>query len=688
MIAQIVTDKDGIPVDGNGKKLSVSAYNPPEEIKKLFAQVQTDYSVAWRLQHRTFDEFDSMSLLDRSRLDQETFGAYVGAVIEPISKQWRWKGRKNTARNKIIGILAHLISGMLFPYCYAYNTDDEEDETSAKVMRILIEDHLRKADYEMKFLYMCTSALVNPAVHVEIEYVEAIQRIKEKIGDGSYKITEVVDEFLSGIGLNLIPIDQILPADFYTHDVQRQPNYSRVRRISWDEARGIYGNGKFMLDGVDQFDFVQAGMTRIMLTGQENQTLYDIEWTEADANYVQEITLQYRPEDLEVTFVGGVFMGNYTDVYNSNPFKHRRITMIGDEYKSIPIYPYAKTGFEPLDPTGRFYYYKSAAFKEFWDDASVNKAYQLAQDGMALDVIKPLFLSGVTKIDQSVMVPGATIAMPPGATVTPYSLSPNLAAALNILTVNKEDMSESTQDQSQSGITKSGVTATASVKAEQQAQIILGVFGTMIADLIRQIGELTIDCIIQHTTVGEIDATIPDALNMKYKTILSKGKDNGKDVTNKIQFDSSMIGQNLSKEKADQLEWDMFYKAGGLDSKTIHYKVNPYKFARTQFNVYIDPSQIISRSMGTDQLRKDRAFNLLMDPRVQPYINPQAVVDKFVLEEYSDGNPDEFKKTPEQVAQAQQMQGQSAEGGGNNQMLQSIMGNPNMGIQAGITAPR
>lgn len=684
MIANIVTDKKGNPISGNGKKLSESAYNPPEEIKKLFAQVQKDYSIAWRLQHRSFDEFDGISLLDRARLDQQTFGAYVGVFVEPVSKQWRWKGRKNTARNKVIGILAHLISGMLFPYCYAYNDEDEEDEMTAKVMRILIEDHLKKADYEMKFLYMVTSALVNPAVHVEIEYVEAMQKIKEKTANG-YKITEVIDEFLSGIGLNILPIDQILPADFYTNDIQRQPNMTRVRRISYDEAREIYGNGKYMLNGIDQFNFVTAGMTRIILAGQEHQTLYDIEWTEADANFVQELTVQYRPEDLEVVFVGGVFFGNYTDVYNSNPFKHRRISMIGDEYKSIPIYPYAKTGFEPLDPAGRFYYYKSACFKEFWDDASINKAYQLAQDGMYLDVIKPLFLSGVTKVDQTVMVPGATIAMPAGSSVTPYSLSPNLAAALNILRVNQEDISESTQDNSQSGITKPGVTATASVKAEQQAQVILGVFGTMIADLIRQVGQLTVDCIIQHTTIGEIDATIPEALNMKYKTIMAKGKENGKDVTNKIQFDSSMIGQNLTKEKADQLEWDMFFKAGGLNSKTIHYKVNPYKFARTQFSVYIDPSQIISRAMGTDSLRKDRAFNILMDPRVQPYINPQAVVDKFVLEEYSDGNPDEFKKTPQQVQAEQQAQ---SGGGQNNDMLKNIMGTPSMGVQAGITAPK
>jgi hypothetical protein len=519
----------------------------------------------------------------------------------------------------------------------------------------------------MKFLSMVTSALVNPAVHVEVEYVEAMQRIKEKSKDGKYKIIDVVDDFLSGIGLNLIPIDQILPADFFTNEVQRQPNYTRVRRIPWDEAREVY-KGKYFIDvngeKKDCFDYVEAGKTRIILAGQEHQTLYDIEWTEADANYVQEITLYYRPEDLQVTFVGGVLMGNYEDPYNSNPFKHRRMSLIGNDWKSIPIYPFAKTGFEPLDPAGRFYYYKSAAFKEFWDDAAQNRMHQLAYDGTFLDVIKPLFMSGVAKIDQDVMVPGATIAMPSGADVTPYALSPNLAAALNMMRTEQEDLSESTQDKGQSGITQPGVTATAQLKAEQNAKVILGVFGVMVAQLVKDVGELVMDCIIQHTTIGEVDTTIPEALNMKFKKIMTQGKDGGKDVTNKIEFDSSMMGKNMTKKQADDLEWKMFKDAGGMNSKQRIFKVNPYKFARTQFSLYIDPDQIISRSMGTDQLRKDRAFNLLMDPRVAPFVDQKAVVDKFIIEEYADGDVDEFKAKPGQQSEMlNQVMGQGQQAG-------------------------
>lgn len=644
MIANIVTDKDGDPIDGGGTKLTESQYQPPDEIKKLFAQVQTDYQIAYALQNRPFKEFDGVSLLERTRLDQETFGAYVGAEFVPEHKAWRWRGRKNTARNLVIGILAHMIAGMLFPYVSAYNEENEEDEMTAKVMQILIENHLKSAGYELKFLFMMTSALVNPAVFVEVEYVQAMQRIKIKDSNGQYRVEEAVDELLSGLNLNIRAIDEVLLGDFFTFDVQRQPYIITLRRISYDQARAE-NQGKCIIDGKDQFDFVQAGMTHALISGQDNQTLYDVDWTEADANMVQELTIRYRGEDLEVKFIGGVFISCYESgqsVYNTNPFKHRRMSLINEDWVSIPIYSIAKSGFEPLDPNMRFAYYKSACFKEFWDAAGQDRMHQLAFDGTHLDVIKPMFLAGVAKVDSTVMVPGATVAMPQGSTATPYQLGPNIRAALDMMRVNKEDMSLSTQDPQSSGSAQPGVTATASMKAEQNAKIILGVLGLMNADLITQIGTLVSDCIIMHTTVGEIDATIPESLRMKFKPMVFDGKDGGKDVTNKVEFSTDMMG--LTPEQANEKEWVLFDKSGGLDSKQRNYVVNPYKFARYKYSLKMDADQIVSRSMGTDQLRKDKAVSILLDPRIAPFINQEAVVDDFILKEYTEGDPDKYKR--------------------------------------------
>lgn len=643
MIGTTITNKDGNPVDGNGNRLAESQYQPPEQVKKLFAQVQQNYLTAYILQHRPFDEFDGVSLLQRTRLDQQTFAAYVGAEYVPQHKRWRFRGRKNTSRNKIIGILAHMIAGMLYPYVTAKNSENEEDKMAARVMRILVEEHLKKADYEYKFLNMVLTALVNPATIVEVEWVEALQRIKQKMADGSYKVVEAVDELLSGLNLNTVPIDQIMLADFYTGDIQRQPFLIRVRRIPYDQARQIYA-GKFYDDGKDRFDYVMAGYTRIFLAGQENQTLYDIEWTEADRNYVQEITAYYKSEDLQVTFVGGVFMGNYNDIYNSNPFQHRRFTLINNkDWMSVPIYPFAKSYFEPLDPTGRFAYGKSAAFKEYWDDQALNLMHRLALDGTYLDVIKPLFISGLANADSVVIAPGATTAMPKDASINPYQLSPNIPAVYNAINQQSADLSESTQDKIMTGQVEKGVTAYATSKAEANARIFLGQFGVMIGYLIRQVGELTMDCVVNYSTIGQLDMTVPNSLSMKYKTFLSKGKDKGKTVTNKVVFTDKYMGKKLSKSKVNQIEWDLYDQAGGYASDQRIYLVNPYQFARYTYTMSVDADEITRKSMGLDRNAKILAFNMMSDPRVAPFTDQQAVVDDFVIEEFGGSDPDKYK---------------------------------------------
>lgn len=667
MIGSIITDKEGNPISGNGQKLAESAYQPNDEVKKLFAQVQTDYQKAYSLQHRPFDEFDGYSLLERTRLDQETFGAFVGAEWVPAHKRWRWKGRKNTARNRLIGILAHMLAAMLFPHVRAVNEQDEEEEMTARVMGILIEDHLRKAKYDMKFLYMVLSALVNPAVFCQVEYVVAMQRVKKQMKEG-VKILEIVDEMLSGLNLNIVPIDEILLADFYTFELQRQPYIIRVRRIPYDEARAIYGKH-------EDFKYVMAGQTRIVLTGQENQTLYDVEWTEADRDYVQEMTVYYRSEDLEVTWVGGVFMGSSENIYNTNPFKHRRMVLAkmedGKDWTSIPVYPFAKSGFEPIDPTGRFAYYKSGAFKAYWEDKSINYSYQLLQDGMALDVIKPIFGTGIAKADTTVMVPGAFIGMPPGANVVPYNLGPNLAAAMQVLQQNREDLSESTQSEAQQGIAQPDITATATQEAALNAQKFMGVFGLMIASLVEDVGALSMDCIIMNTTVGELDYTVPEALRMKYNTYLAEGKEKGKTVSNRIEFTDAYMGREMSDEEISAEEWKIYNRGGKTNEERKKsgqriYMVDPYRFARMTYTMFVDADQIVQKSMGNDRQETLLAFQMLTDPRVAPYTDQKAVVDDFVIEKFSDGDPDRYrvKEDPNQM----------------DQLLQSVMGGGEGGI--------
>lgn len=653
MIGGVVTGEDGIPLDNNGTKLSPSSYQPHEALKKLFARCQADYDTAWRMQHRSFDEFDGYSLLDRARLDQETFGAYVGVQYVPRSRSWRWKGRKNTARNKIISILAQVISAVLIPTVFATDEEDNDSQESARAMKILLEEYFHRAKYEIKFLYMVLSALVNPAVFVQVEWIEAMQRAHVSLKGGETDVRQVVDDLLSGLNLNIVPIDELMLGDFYTFDMQRQPYLVRLRRISWDDARKIYA-GQFFdtVNGEkkDRFDFVEAGKTRVFIATQENQTLYDIDWTEADRDMVQVATFYYRGDDLEVTWVGGVFMGNFDEknpdeVYNLNPMQHRRMVPVGKEWGSMPVYGYAKGGFEPLDPSMRFAYYKSAAFKEFWDDATLNVMHQLLVDGTKMDVMKPILISGIAKYDGNVMAPGAVASLPKDAVVSPYQLGPNLTAAMAALEKEDKDMQDSTIASILRGQIDPNQTATATVNAITAAKKMLGVFGTMIARLVSDVGDISIDCITMNTTVGEMQEILPGALGMKYRTMLVRSREGSRQSNHKIIFTDKYIGRKMTEKDQRAREWELWEQAGGgkKDAMKI-WEINPYQFARKRYQTFVDVDEMVQRASGADRSRKMMALNVLTDPRVAPYTDPEAVINDFAIEEYGGSDPDKYKK--------------------------------------------
>lgn len=654
MIGNIVTDtRTGVPLDNNGNMVSKSAYQPPVELMKLFARCQTDYGIAWQLQHRPFQEFDGCSLLQRANLDQQTFGAYVGAEYVPRNKSWRWRGRKNIARNKIIGILAQVMASILIPTVYATDDQNNESKDCAKVMRILIEEHLRRAGYEIKFMFMVLCALVNPATFVNVEYIKKMQNVKVNLPGGKSEIRQAVDDLMSGLMLNIVPVDELLLGDFFIFEMQGQPFLVRLRRISYDTARGIYAKRFFdTVNGkeVDRFDYVQAGKTRVFAATQENQTLYDIEWTEGDRTAVQEATFFYRGEDLQLTWVGGVFMGNFDpehpeEVYNTNQFTHRRMTQVGDAWGSMPVYPFAKSGAEPLDPQMRFAYYKSIAFKEFWDDATLNMAHRLLVDGMHLDVMKPILISGISKYDSNVIAPGAVASLPKEAVVSPYQLGPNLAAAGNVLAKQESDLADSTIAPILMGQMGTRQSATAAAAALANAKRMLTVITTLIADLIRQIGELSIDCIISNETIGELNEELPGSLGMKFATFLVRGSEKGRDVTHKIRMTDKYIGRVLTEKQKQDREWHLWEEAGGTSKDAMKiWEINPYQFARRKYTCAVDADEMLDMSTGAVQARKDKALSVLTSPMVAPWTDQEQVVNDFAIEEYGGNDPERYKR--------------------------------------------
>ena len=612
--------------DKNNIITPVSSYQPPEAVKNLTLKMKQDYEVGHRIQNQTFREFNDMSLLQRMDVDQKAFNSYVLPQTSDPNEQWRWNGVRPITRNKVISIAAHLVAAMLYPNVFAQNDRDEEDRQAANVMRMMIEWNIKNSDYETSFLYVVIAALVNPVAYFHADFSETLQKVKQRQLDGSITLKEEVDEVMSGFHAHVVPADEILIANAYQFHLQKQRFIWRRRYIDFDEAKAKYG-------GHSNFEFVRPGIKAIF--NEEDGTFYDQHDDELET-LTEEATYYNRLEDVEITFVNGIYMGD--DNVDANSIKHR-------DNKNRPKYPYAKVGFEPIDEK-RFFFYKSQVAKMADDQELYDRMYQMIMDGTFLEIMPSLIISGGENIDTNVIFPGAVTNMPVGTTVNPIT-GRNLAAGITALkTLVEPSIDESSQSPTRAGQqTPGSQTAFEIARLEQNARTQLGIFGRMMMQMIKDFGGLMIDIILHNQSVGQVEEVLGGTHRMKFRTFLLPDQvKGGKKVTKKIQFDASLMSMRLSTEdKEEKLKesFKVFKEQGGEDAEKEIYKVNPRLFSRLKFLIVIEADQLLPKNEMFEKATKLEAYQLGRDNQ---FIDQEAWTREFLIEPLARGESDKFMR--------------------------------------------
>lgn len=632
-----------------------SLYNPSEAIKEFTNQVRGDYEVGLRIQEKTYREFDGRSLIDVMDDDQRAFNTYVGPDDAEPDEAWRYKGTRPITRNKIISIVAHLTASILYPSFQAQNMADEEDKEVAEIMRDLVKWNIMNSDYEHTFLFAVISMCVNPAVILHARYQKVMQNIRVRLENGEITVKQACDEVLTGIKTHLVPVDELLIANVNEYYIQKQRFLIRRRFIDHAEARAVYGQH-------ENFKYVKPGV-RVFLDDSQ-KTFYEAV-DEEMPTLDEEVVYYNRMLDLEVPFVNGIYMG--APIVEDNIMTHRRMTVASDGTPiSVPIYPFAKSGAEPINDM-RFFYYKSVVSKLRQDQRLVDTMWRMTVDGTFLEVMKPVITSGGGKIDTSVIFPGAVTDLPADAKIMPITGLSNPTAGYTALQSLEASMTESTQDKIQAGIidTPSGTTAYQVATARQNAKIQLGMLGKMIAYLVKEYGELMVDCIIQHQTVAQAMDLVGDSMRLKFNKFIVPGKSyGGKQVSREIRFTEEMLGLELTEESKREMEWKLYREGGGKDLQKEIVLVNPYLFSMFKFKGHVDIDELLPQN---EELKK--AFNLeLYDRAIQnPNVDQEKITRDFLLGSYVKSDADKY------IAQAQPSAG-PVQGVAPSNAVSSILG--------------
>jgi len=625
MIGDIPYKKDGVTPD-----LPQSKYQPSNEIKAFCFRVKKDYTTGYGINHREFTEFNDRNLLDVISDNQKKFNSYVEPQSDDPDEAWRWPGVRPITRNKIISIAAHITATIIYPNVFAQNDADEEDKDSANIMRNLIKWNIKNSDYEISFLFGVIAGLVNPVSYLQAEFAEVMQSIKERQENGEITLKEVVDEVLSGLKTYNVPPDEILIANAYEYDLQKQRFLIRRRFVDYDDLRALHGKHP-------NFDYVQPGIKT--LYSEADSMFYD-QVDEELQTLGEEVRYYNRREDTEVIFVNGIYMGD--DNVNNNPIKHR-------DNKNRPKYNYVKFGYEPIDEK-RFYFYKSAVDKLASDQDLIDVMWRMVIDGTFLAVMPALAVSGSDeRIPSSIIMPGAVTNFDQETKVTQISPGSNLVAGFNATREIENSMIQSSQSPISAGIPEKGVrggkggtTAYEIAKTEQNARTQLDLFGKMVAKMVTEYGELMVDLIIHHQTVGEVEEILGGSIRMKFRSfLLPEEIEGGKKITTKIRFADELVGTVLTEEQSKKIGYKIMKEEGGYDADTRIYRVNPEKFSRLKFSMVVNADSFLPKNEEFEKIIKLEAYDRMIS---SPFVNQEAITRDFLVEPLAKGESDKYMR--------------------------------------------
>jgi hypothetical protein len=606
MIITTILDRDDNGVIVNPKS---EEYNPEEKVRQVTNLMTHDFERSNQAKTKSYPEFNNLTLMQRQAVDQLRFNGYQIMAAETPDEEWRSNAVRPITRNRAISIAAHITGSIMYPQINAQNQNDDEDKASATVMRDLMEWSNEQATYDRTFVYAAIAALVNPAVIIHSEYTEVYRDVKrEKLEGGGYRREKILDEIYSGFQDTIVPLDEFWHPDFYEHNIQKQDHLIRRRTLTFSAAKAKHGEAA-------NWKYVKPGLHLILPEGES--AFYEAYDDNLRGELVEEIIYWNRAEDLMLVFCNGVLV---TDPENPNPREDKK-------------YPFSKTGFELIDE-GKFFYYKSMVFKLGPDEEVVQTLYRMIIDGTFLQLMPPTLGYGEEAVESSSVAPGAVTTLREGSKFEKVDVGSNLQAGMAALDKVEGSMSESSQDPQQAGQAPSKeMTAFEVDRLEQNAKVLLGLFGKMIGFLVDDFGGLRVGDILQYLTIGDVQEVLAGGgQQFQLRSFLIPNRTvNGKSKTRKIQFDMDMPDQPLSEEKMMDESFKLLDKEGGPDSDREIYRVNPQIFRTIKFKIRVTPDII---TPPIDNLA--RALNLELYDRAiaNQHADQEALYRELLLGSY------------------------------------------------------
>ena len=615
-------------LNGNFQDMPISAYQPTTDVVELQLSAHKDLIHGDMLLSRPFREFNDKSLIQRASLDQQDWLAWSPEQSDNPDEAWMFTGTSNITRNNILSMAAHVAQRIVFPSCVAQNKDQQEDTDASYVAAGLLEHNFRTNDFAETFVYAIVSGMVNPVTYYKADYVKSYMSILEGT-NSNYTRKKVIDDALSGFQHHLLPVDEVLIANPYCFDLERQKCLIHRRRMSYSEAKQYF-------DLHPNFIHVQPGT--LPQYNAADALFYNMRDPIFDG-MVEVCTYYYRSIDLEFNEVNRIYMGCENTKYN--PFKHRT-------NRNKPEYCIAKFGAEPIDAK-RFWAYKSIAAKFSNDKELVDRMRQNAVDASTLSTFMPVITSGAGKLGQEVMKPATVTDISKDAKVTPLHIA-DPTAVMRMSAMAEKDIQDAANPSYFQMPSGGKMTQFQMQLLQQNAMANLTIIGIMIGTMVTRIGKIVLHDALRYQTVAEIGELVNGIPTLTYKTFNVPRIKGGKGLTEQFKFTDEFAGREMTDEEKKAYQIGLIEKNG---DESHLWEINPGAFINLDFLVRVEPDQLLPEDKATlTKAKSDLYDKAIANPLIAQ--DPQKLADvtrDFLFEPIVHGEASKYiPKSTQKVA--------------------------------------
>lgn len=603
------------------KNTPISAYQPSDEVVQFTKMVKDAYADGVEILTRSWTELNNRSVIEDQNRGQMMFNAFVDTSVEDPKESWKWRGTRSMARNKGIAMHANLTAAYLLPLFVAQNENDEIDRDFSEVMQDIIEWLAQpiNSNYQSSFLQIVFGMETNPVTFLGAEFCEVYQKIKKKTKDGKLSKEEVLDEVLSGFQAPIWSASQVLIANAYERNIQKQKCIIKRRFVEKSELEAKYGeheNWKYVRNGIKSIYNDQDGL------------FYDIKDDE-HSTLVAEETYLNRREDIEVCFINGIYFGDGSP--ENNPIKHR-------DHRNCPKYNVVPFGYYRIGE--HFFYYKSMMNALGWDNMLIDAMYEVGMNNELLQQEMPIAVSGVDRVDSEVVFPGSVVALSDKDSKITNLLPPrNSLGAFNAMSEIEKSMADASVNDTMAGnLPEASQKAYTVAQAQSNAKVMIRGVGRSLAESVIQYGDLMKDIVLNNITVPQVEELTGGKMKMKYKSFLLENKvSGGKMMDRSIKFDEGLIGQEMTDQELTTANLKLLEESGYPETKKSIRIVNPEMFAKFKYLCKVDIEQMFTKSQEYWQPILSALYAQLAN---NPLVNQEGLLRKLLYSYFNSEGDD------------------------------------------------